>query len=461
MKRIALAGLVVLLTWVAIPTARADFALKDTDRVVFFGNKVFRAPLIPMGVETYLRIRYPQLQTSFRTNGKHEAPMLKTAVQRFEREVVPFKPTVVVLSFVTDEVARNPFNEADFNRFKTGFTELLDTAQKTGARLYVLTPLCPDASQKKQLQTVNYVETIGKYAEAIRQLGKEKGATVVDWYAASQSYAEQHVGDQRLATTTDGAYPSTIGSAIAMTALLDAWNAEPCKTTIKADWNSDAASASTGQVQVTKVSDDKIQLKLSGIPIPWVVAKRGTATGDDWPGSKYCTIMLEVANTPDGGIMIKEAGGKNALPYLSQQLLQGTDMAFVGPLTKLDAVRGLDRWILEKYKSVSLHLEFKRKGIPEPEYQQAYDTYYLGADQYDDATDQIVLRQPKVMDVTLELSKAKIPGKTDRAKAPGHKKVGKRNAKKPGKAVRPGHKRGKAKKPTPPQKPAAESDSGE
>ena len=67
-----------------------------------------------------------------------------------------------------------------------------------------------------------------------------------------------------------------------------------------------------------------------------------------------------------------------------------------------------------RFEAVRRHLDFMRKPIPEPEYQQAYETYYVGLEQYADATDRIVQRQPRVMNVTLELYKAPLPPEASR-----------------------------------------------
>ena len=105
---------------------RADFALKDDDRVAFFGNKVLQEGVMPMGVESFIRIRYPDLKTRFRSFGRHAAAILRGASDRFEQNVLPDKPTVVVLCFGTDDVPQNPFNEHHFNRFSQDFVTLMD-----------------------------------------------------------------------------------------------------------------------------------------------------------------------------------------------------------------------------------------------------------------------------------------------------------------------------------------------
>lgn len=440
MRKIALAGVIGLLMLVAVPQARAEFALGDQDRVVFFGDKVLATPEMAMGVETFVRIRYPNLKTRFRNYGRHTAATLKGVVERFEKEVVPIQPTVVVLCFATDAVPRREFDERHLDRFKGDFVKLVNRAKQTGARLYIMTPLCPDVARNAKLKSIKYDETMGKYAETLREIAREHGGQVIDWFTASKQYLAKHGDNKRLAITSNGAFPTILGCAIGMTSILEAWSAEPCKITVTADWNSDSVTASSGQVVVTKVGEDKIQLKLTGVTIPWVVPNRGTIPEEHWPGTKYYSFVLRVSNIPEGGIMISEPNGKNALPYLSQQLRQGTDLGFVGPLTKLDAVAGLAKWITAKCEAVRRHREFMLKPVPEPEYQKSYETYYLGLEQYADATDQIVLRQPRVVDVTLELYKAPLS-----PKKPDGKKIKKRGRAKPVK--KHGGKRIKEKKP--------------
>ncbi|MFH0983433.1 MAG: hypothetical protein V2A79_18090 [Planctomycetota bacterium] len=398
-----------LLLLAAVPQVHAGFALGDQDRVAFFGNGVLTKSDLPMGVETFIRIRYPELKAQFRSFGLHADAILKGTVERFEKEVMLFKPTVVVFGFVTGDVPQAPFNESDFNRFKADFPALVERVKQTGARLYIMTPSCPEITKKEQLKSINYEETLAKYAEAVRAVAQEKGATVVDWFAASKQYGADHAGNKRLATTVDGVAPSVLGFAIGMTALLDAWAAEPYVITVTADWESASVSASMGQAAVNKVSDEKLELKLAGMPIPWVVPDRRSIIEEDWPGTKYYSFILKVGHVPEGGTMISEPGGKNALPYLSEQLLMGTDMGFIGPLTKLDEIAGLSKWLGAKYEAVWRQQDFMRKPLPDPEYKQAYETYYLGLEQYLEATERIVLRQPRTMNVTLEFYKVPPP----------------------------------------------------
>jgi hypothetical protein len=409
MNKVMLSVGMVVLMWAGVPCARAEFALGDQDRVVFFGNQALGVPDMPMGTETFIRIRYPGLKARFRTYGRHEDSILKNVIERFERQAVPFKPTVVVLCFATNDVPRQALDQNHLDRFKADFAALVERAKQTAARLYVMTPLCAEVAKSADLAAIKYDETVEQYGAAMRTIAQEKGAKVIDWSAAAKEYLAAHGSNPRLALTTDGAAPTILAYALGMATILEAWGAEPCKITVNADWNSPAATASLGQAAVTKVGEDKIQLKLSGMPIPWVVPRRGAITSNDWPGSKYYSFTLQVNNVPEGGIMISEPGGKNALPYLSEQLRQGADMDFVGPLTKLEAVTGLAKWLKEEYDAVGRHQDFMQRPIPEPEYKPAFETYYLGLEQYAAATDLIVMRQPTTVDVTLELSKAVLP----------------------------------------------------
>ena len=67
MRRIRFAGWMLLAVLAAAAPVQAGFALGDQDRVAFFGNKVLAVTDMPIGVETFIRIRYPELKTRFRT----------------------------------------------------------------------------------------------------------------------------------------------------------------------------------------------------------------------------------------------------------------------------------------------------------------------------------------------------------------------------------------------------------
>jgi hypothetical protein len=399
--------LLVVLVWA--PSVRAEFHLSDQDRVAFFGTRVLVMPDIPTAVEAFIRIRYPELKARFRTFGQQTPGIFAGALERFEKEVKPFEPTVLVLCFGTVDIPQRSLDEGHLQRAKKQFAELLGRVKESGARIYVLTPLCPEPGKAERLKKAEYEKSVARYAEMMRALAQENGCAVIDWYAQSKVYRDEHRGNKRLSITVDGVRPSVLGSNIGTVAILSAWETGPCQIKVTADWKGETAAASMGMARLTRIDQEKAELKLSGMPIPWVVPNRGAILEGDWPGTRYYSFILKIQNVPDGGIMISEKGGKNALPYLSEQLRQGTDMGFVGPLTKLDSVMQLNKWIRAKQDAVTRWQEFMRRPIPEPEYRQAYETYYVGMEQYADATGSIVMRQPRTIDVTLDVYKAPLP----------------------------------------------------
>src|SRR5436853_5951186 len=85
----------------AIPAGAEDFALKDGDRVVFYGDSITDQRLYTTFAETFVLTRFPQWNVSFvhsgwggdRVTGGGGGPI----DLRLERDVLVYKPTVMTI----------------------------------------------------------------------------------------------------------------------------------------------------------------------------------------------------------------------------------------------------------------------------------------------------------------------------------------------------------------------------
>src|SRR6202790_1451097 len=101
--------------------AQRDFYLKDGDRVVFYGDSITDQRLYTTFTESYALTRFPQMKIDFvhsgwggdRVTGGGGGPI----DVRLQRDVLPYKPTVLTIMLGMNDGRYRPFDPAIFNDF--------------------------------------------------------------------------------------------------------------------------------------------------------------------------------------------------------------------------------------------------------------------------------------------------------------------------------------------------------
>src|SRR5712671_6626379 len=125
---------IVLLCALTISSAAAlaqdAFALRDGDRVVFFGDSITDQRRYTSFVETYVVTRFPKLDVRFvhsgwggdRVSGGGGGPM----DVRLWRDVLPYNPTVVTIMLGMNDGSYRAFDQPVFDTFATGYKHIVD-----------------------------------------------------------------------------------------------------------------------------------------------------------------------------------------------------------------------------------------------------------------------------------------------------------------------------------------------
>jgi hypothetical protein len=413
----------------AAPAVAGSFLLGDEDRVVFFGDRQVylgdprtQHPTFGAQVELFVRVRYPTLKARFWHYGVNTTSTAADGNARFDDQVAPWKPTVIVLCFGLDDAGMQAFDAAKLATFKSEMRKLIERSEGDGAKVWVLTPPCPEPSKRSQLQQINYDAVVGKYADAIRGLGADLHVPVLDWYQAMADYRTRAHGNPRLdLTTTSGIDPTPLAASLATDLILSAWNAEPMNFQIHADWNSDVASVTAGNVTVAYRDADTMILSLTGIPLPWYLPEGRGIPAEDWPAARFCHYTLKVDNAPTKGFILSEAKtsterGRESKPFLPQMLWAGADVGRIGPLPTAEAVKLLESRIKQKNGSYARAENVKKTKVTEPEFAEAFKTFTLAQLQYSDGLARIIARTPRTMDIDLRIQTASAAARLERAR---------------------------------------------
>src|SRR5215813_3654521 len=122
------------------------FALKDGDRVVFYGDSITDQRRYTSFVETYVVTRFPKLDVRFvhsgwgvdRVSGGGGGPI----DVRLWRDVLPYNPTVVTIMLGMNDGGYRAFDQALFDTYVAGYKHIAETLQRQipGVRITVIQP---------------------------------------------------------------------------------------------------------------------------------------------------------------------------------------------------------------------------------------------------------------------------------------------------------------------------------
>ncbi|MGP0068368.1 MAG: SGNH/GDSL hydrolase family protein [Isosphaeraceae bacterium] len=246
----------VFVTWLLIlgigaaAHAESPFAIRDGDRIVFYGDSITDQRLYTTHVETYIVTRFPALNVAFvhsgwggdRVTGGGGGPIDR----RLERDVFAYKPTVVTVMLGMNDASYRPFNQPIFDVYAKGYQHLVQSLKDhlPGVRLTLIVPSPYDDVTRKPTFEGGYNQVLLRYGEFVRSLAGKEGATVADLNTSVVAGLKKAFEiDPRMAQFLifDRVHPGPAGQLLMAEALLKAWNAPAVVSTVEID-------ATTGNV---------------------------------------------------------------------------------------------------------------------------------------------------------------------------------------------------------------------
>lgn len=397
-----------LVALLPVQPLRAELAIKDGDRVMFFSSTPLWPASFGTRVETFVRVKYPALKVRFWHWSPPANAAIEDAEQRIDRHLEAFRPTLVVLNFGLGHGRSKALQPARLDSFRADLLGLITRCEQAGARVILVTPHCPEVHQKTRLTRCKYDEVVGRYAQVVREVGAGKGLTVADWYAATADRAghgpDGPGGSDLL--TIDGLWPTALGAALGAECFLEAVGGEPLEVELQVDWATLESSATSGSISATRHDESAILVDLHGLPIPWSVSGRGRMVHPNRLGSPMCRLTLRLRNVPAGGVVISQAGRK-AVAVGQQAVDDGIDLASFAPVARAKPVVDLVEQIKKKNKTLDRYERFLKKPLGQPEYAEANRKYLEAILAEAQGTARIIDRIPRTMDLTLEVRLAK------------------------------------------------------
>jgi len=228
----------------ASPEAPAPFALRDGDRVVFYGDSITQEGGYARFVEEYVRTRFPRWNVRFYNAGVGGDTVgggwAGPVDLRLERDVVALEPTVVTIMLGMNDGGYKAFDPQTLAAFGEGYRAIVAKLRQKlpGARLTLIRSSPFDDVARPPQFAPGYDDALRRLACYVSTLGAKEKATVVDFRdPVNAGIAAVLKDDPDLArqVVPDRVHPGPAGHMVMGATLLRAWHAPPLVSRVAID----------------------------------------------------------------------------------------------------------------------------------------------------------------------------------------------------------------------------------
>ncbi len=148
--------LMSLLAFAPVPAARAEYALRDGDTVVFLGDSITAERTYGKVIENYTTLRFPGRRVRFINSG-HGGDTAEGGLKRLDRDVFDHKATVLIVAYGINDIGwGTKADDAHKSAYLDAIRGILDRAQEHNVRVFLAcTPITagdPDKAEHEFLQ---------------------------------------------------------------------------------------------------------------------------------------------------------------------------------------------------------------------------------------------------------------------------------------------------------------------
>jgi Lysophospholipase L1 and related esterases len=224
--------------------AQDPFYLKSGDTIVFYGDSITDQRLYTTFVETYAVTRFPQYDFTFvhsgwggdRVTGGGGGPI----DVRLQRDVLPYKPTVVTVMLGMNDGRYRAFDNATFDTFANGYKYIVKSVKIAlpNVRITAIEPSPYDDVTREPLFPGGYNAVLVRYGAFLRELGKTENLKVADMNSSvvqELGKAKELDPEAALKLLPDRVHPGAGGHLLMAKALLKAWDAPAVVTSVEID----------------------------------------------------------------------------------------------------------------------------------------------------------------------------------------------------------------------------------
>jgi lysophospholipase L1-like esterase len=340
-----------------------DFALKDGETVVFYGDSITAQRLYTRFAEEFVLTRYPNLHVQFvnagvpgdTTYGGYAGAMK----ERVQRDVAPFHPDMITVMLGMNDGGYVPESAKIDAVFRKGYSDLLDELERNNpdAALTIILPT-PYDETTHGTDFPGYSSVIDQNAKDVaeiaarRRVFNDRPIKLVDFHGALVDALERAKAQfPQLAPLLipDRIHPADTGHWVMASTLLSAWNVTP----IVSELSLSAEKAYVIDKQRTTVSE----LEKTATGVRWTQLDEALPLPLDFNNAltKVLLGVFDIAKLDEQTLRAEGLApgqyqlwidGKMIATFSQDELRRGVNLALL-KTPMLDQARGID-WYEER-----------------------------------------------------------------------------------------------------------------
>ena len=236
------------------------FYLHSGDRVVFYGDSITDQRLYTTFVETYVVTRFPDMNVTFVHSGWGGDRVTGGGGGgvdvRLQRDVLPYKPTVVTIMLGMNDAGYKPYDQGLFDTFAKGYEHIIDTLKKAdpGVRITLIKPSPYDDVTQTPKFEGGYNAVLIKYGDYLHELAEKDHLDFADLNTPVTSDLKKAMAIDSASAgklIPDRVHPGPAGHLLMAEALLNAWHAPALVSSVEID----AAGGHMTKAENTRVTN--------------------------------------------------------------------------------------------------------------------------------------------------------------------------------------------------------------
>jgi lysophospholipase L1-like esterase len=302
-------GLLMLALALTTSTARADFALRDVDTLVFLGDSITHQCLYTQYIEDYFYTRYPKLRLRFHNSGVG-GDRAADALRRFDEDVAAFKPRYVTILLGMNDGTYRDFDKATFDTYQADMSKVLDRIAALGAIAVPMTPTMHDARAARvskrgpqEPRDTYYNGVLALYGAWLREQAHRRGLGFVDMYSPLNNLTMQERKTKpNFTLIQDAVHPDAPGQVVMACSILSDMIPRSMVSTITGGVDAKGkrtVTATNGKVSDVQESAGGVSFTFAANALPWVLpadAAEGfklTKAGHRYSNERFTVLQLK------------------------------------------------------------------------------------------------------------------------------------------------------------------------
>ncbi len=324
----------------AIAPCQSGIALKNGDRVAFYGDSITDNGFYTKYTEAFIRLRYPDLDVKFFNAGvggdRVSGGWMGPVDERLTRDLFSRKPTVITVMLGMNDGSYQASKPEIENPFKAGYLHIVDRFKKEApnARVFLIKPSPFDDVTRAPGWPGGYNGVMRSYSDYIDGLSQSNGFSSVDFNGPVVQMLEQAKAtnaEQSAKIIGDRVHPGAAGHLVMAQQLLMSWGATPIVSAVTID----GITGRTQAIQATVAGMDtgttgKLAWSQTDRGLPFPLDRKDTnmalvlKSGDF--DQKLNQQLLTVKNLAAGNFNLT-IDGQLVGTFTAEQLAQGVNLA--------------------------------------------------------------------------------------------------------------------------------------